>query len=126
MRQRSNSEDFLERESSMSRDKPSSSPSSRLSSHRQSSSTPRQSLAADEDHHEGETPSSPPVVLAGSYRKGTMNAMATSRAQDAMIRHQVAPVLFPHLYLTHLFICDRCLLLLLLLLFALGENEKEA
>jgi hypothetical protein len=84
MRQRSNSEDFLERES-VGRDKSSRLSSSDFGSKSQRNSTPK-STADDE----AETPNSPPVVLAGSYRKGTMNAMATSRAQDAMIRHQVA------------------------------------
>jgi hypothetical protein len=41
--------------------------------------------------HDADSSSSPPVLLAGRYRKGTVNAMATSRAQDAMIRHQVPP-----------------------------------
>lgn len=97
MRQRSNSEDYLERES-ISRDK-----SSRLSS--------QKNLTPKLNDDEAETPNSPPVVLAGSYRKGTMNAMATSRAQDAMIRHQVASSLWVSISS---------------LLCLSGENEKEA
>lgn len=75
MRQRSNSDDFAERESPRGRE----STKSRLSS--------SQRMSASND--DNDTPSTPPI-LTGSYRKGTVNAMATSRAQDAMIRHQVS------------------------------------
>jgi hypothetical protein len=53
------------------------------------------------------TPPSPPVV-GGSFRKATISAMATSRSQEAMTKHQVALslVLFSDHYL-------------------LGTNEEE-
>jgi hypothetical protein len=33
--------------------------------------------------------SPPPVQIGGSFRKGTISAMATSRSRDAMMKHQV-------------------------------------
>lgn len=96
MRQRSNSDDYAERESPRGRE----STKSRLSSSQRMSTN---KFGDDEN----ETPSTPPV-LAGSYRKGTVNAMATSRAQDAMIRHQVSSIKI-HMILNHL----------------LGKNEEK-
>jgi hypothetical protein len=60
---------------------------------------------------ESPTPAVPPPVVSGSYLKSTANVVATSRAHDAMVRHQV-----------HYFIILYCIVLYYLLLSGVTGN----